>query len=114
MCVQEVHYTVEQLYASADEPQRLARVVEAIRSHEFDLSLEVRQPVARPIEAQDIHGGRWFETYDREHDETILLHDANGRKPLEPQTTWQGTISIIAFRAESAKIIAAIIPKDIP
>lgn len=105
---------VEQLYASADEPQRLARVVEAIRSHEFDLSLEVRQPVARPIEAQDIHGGRWFETYDREHDETILLHDANGRKPLEPQTTWQGTISIIAFRAESAKIIAAIIPKDIP
>ena len=81
--------------------------VEAVQDHVFELSLDVSQTIRRPIEADHIHGGEWFEAHHDDYDETFRLHVSDKFDAPKPQSTWRGKMSMIGL-TDAGEIIATI------
>ena len=97
---------VGQLAASAHDPQRLSLVLEAIEDHSFELTLDILDETARPIEADHIQGGDWYQAQDAAG-HRLLLHASDSVDVPQSTDVWPVKLSIIGFRPESSEIIAS-------
>lgn len=96
-----------QLQATAEDPDRLAMVLEAISDHSFDLRVETENETLRPTEAEDIYGGTWLKATDPNSNQKYLLHydrDTN----LEPNSTFVGKIKIVNYQARNQCALAQV------
>lgn len=98
---------LKQLKSTARDPENLRLVLEAIEGHRFNVRLRLKERVARPVEAEGIHGGVWMKAWDDRANQSYLLHsDEEG--VFREQQEFGGTIRLVAYRDQSSIAIAQV------
>ena len=89
---------VLQQLQESDDVQRMQLVLDAIREHEFTLSLEVEGEEDEPTSnyAPEVPG-KWFGTYDKRRDLVVeLFVPASAHEP-QVDTVWRGRVGIVGY-----------------
>ncbi len=102
---------VLQQLKESDDSERLLLVLDAIREHEFTLSLEIEGESIEPTFDYAPEGpGKWLETYDKRRDMMVeLFVPASEREPAV-DTVWRGRVGILGYDHENEILSARLLP----
>ena len=101
---------VLQQLQESDDPQRLQLVLDAIREHEFTLSLEVEGEAVEPTSNYAPEApGKWFETYDKRRDLFVELFVPASLKEPQVDTVWRGRIGIVGYSSDDEVLSARVL-----
>jgi len=101
---------VLQQLQESDDVEKMQMVLDAIREHEFTLSLEIEGEAIEPTLSNTSTGpGKWFESYDKQRDLIVeLFVPASAREPAI-DTVWRGRIGILGYDSENEILSACML-----
>ncbi len=91
---------LQQLQESSDGETR-QMVLDAIREHEFTLSLEIEGEASEPrLDGAPAGPGKWLETYDKQRDLMVELFVPVGAREPAIDAVWRGRVGILGYDSE--------------